>query len=481
MHPSLGGFVPVRGSRLGLRAVVAITLLTAMLLAIPSVAFASPLGSGGWYWPVGTENFQGWDGWWVYRSGNHSWHMAQDMPASVGHAVYAVGDGVILESKADAGYGGVLVVLHRTLEGAEFKAVYGHIVRRKLGVGDRVVAGQVIGTVNRCGHVHFGIHPGREYPSDRNPYRGHTYVKSKTYGWTDPVKFLRANPRTMAYKAPSVPRVTVVTSTVTPTYLGVAKNCVYYSIPASDGATVSYHRPLAGGEPSELPSDTSPPSLDATRFAAASVAASSFAVVDRLPRLAVKYSSRAPGWRKPITVTGTLTNRSGKEFRGARVVLQRSDDGTSWAAVASATTGPHGKYWLQYTPDRRCSLRVRFTPAATYVRTTTTSANVAPRPGLGVPRAPKTVQAGRGFEIEGRLRSRHTAGSHSVTLEFQRLRSGRWVALFTRRTTNRDEDSATRYERALSLARGSWRVRAKMPADSRHAAATTRWARIGVK
>jgi hypothetical protein len=103
-------------------------------------------------------------------------------------------------------------------------------------------------------------------------------------------------------------------------------------------------------------------------------------VLDKLPKLAVRYSTTTPAWHSPITITGTLVNQGGKVFCGAKVALQRSDNGTSWATVASTTTGPHGKYWLRYTPNRRCSLRVRFTPPNTYVPATTARVIVAPRP-----------------------------------------------------------------------------------------------------
>ena len=178
-----------------------------VLAAAPTPAHAVSPGSGGWYWPVGTENFKGWDGWWECRPQNPPrWHMAQDMPAPVGYAVYAVGAGTVLESGGDHGYGGVIVVLHRTADGHYFKAVYGHIIPAAAAhKGATVKAGQVVGHVNGCAHVHFGIHPGKAYPADNNPYRGHTYTSKNTYGWVDPVKYLRANPRIIPYSAPDGP------------------------------------------------------------------------------------------------------------------------------------------------------------------------------------------------------------------------------------------------------------------------------------
>jgi len=58
-------------------------------------------GSGGWYWPIGTESFQGWSGW-LDRRGSYL-HVAQDMPCSTGRAVYAIGAGTVFISRADAG------------------------------------------------------------------------------------------------------------------------------------------------------------------------------------------------------------------------------------------------------------------------------------------------------------------------------------------------------------------------------------------
>jgi len=62
------------------------------LAAVARAALAAPKpGSGGWYWPVGTEDFQGWSGW-LDKRGSYL-HVAQDMPCAVGHAVYAIADG----------------------------------------------------------------------------------------------------------------------------------------------------------------------------------------------------------------------------------------------------------------------------------------------------------------------------------------------------------------------------------------------------
>ncbi len=108
---------------------------------LATFVLASIIAGGSWYWPTGTEDFQGRSGWWDYRARNRSWHMAQDMPTAVGAPVYAVGDGLVLESKAAAGYGWALVILHEAADGKEFKrstATSGTLVPRH-AAGSRTV------------------------------------------------------------------------------------------------------------------------------------------------------------------------------------------------------------------------------------------------------------------------------------------------------------------------------------------------------
>jgi murein DD-endopeptidase MepM/ murein hydrolase activator NlpD len=144
-----------------------------------------------------------------------------------------------LESKPASGYGGVLVVLHWNADGSQFKAVYGHIRRGPFPKGAKVSAGQVIGRVDGVGHVHFRIHPGRAYPPDRNPYRGHTHNAAVTYGWTDPIAYLKTHPRVKLI--PPLPVVATIETSATPNVLGTADGLVYWSLETSDGYRTSTH------------------------------------------------------------------------------------------------------------------------------------------------------------------------------------------------------------------------------------------------
>jgi hypothetical protein len=458
---------------------MALTALAFTILARPAVAVAVSPGTGSWYWPTGTEDFRGWDGYWVYRPGNRSWHMAQDMPAPMGHPVYAIGDGVVLESDPEAHYGGVLVVLHKTADGHDFKAVYGHIRRGNFPKGAKVRAGQVIGTVNSCRHVHFGIHPGRAYPPDKNPLRGHTYVKSNTYGWVDPLRYLRDNPRVLKYAAPALPTVATLDAESTPTVLGTAAGAVYWSVETS-AVTVLFSRGIAGGDTEILAEGSELPVLDAQRFAT-ETSGTSFALRDRLPVLTTALTDPTPAWGRATTLSGSLRNSAGSPFVGATVALESSIDSGAWTQVGTALTGTKGAWTLSYRPIRACRLRVRFSARDTYLEATGTEATVTPHAGLGIPCAPSVARSGRVFTIAGSLTPRHASGTRSVVLRFQRSVAGRWIDGSTHLTTNSDSGSASRYRDNVSLPAGKWRVRAEMAADPLHAATSTGWLTIAVR
>ena len=152
---------------------------------------------------VWNENFQG-------------FHLAEDLDASPGTAVYAVADGIVgggFSGSGVSGYGAVMMIQHE-IGGETVTALYGHLsTRRGLQVedGERVRAGQVIGFIaadDEDGgswgpHLHFGIRKG---PYDINArvcgmwlYVGYTRQCSAVSHeehrdrWHDPTDFLRAN------------------------------------------------------------------------------------------------------------------------------------------------------------------------------------------------------------------------------------------------------------------------------------------------
>ena len=456
---------------------VALFALTLSMLLTPVSALAVSPGSGAWYWPTGTEDFGGHSGWWGYRAWNHSWHMAQDMPSAIGHPCYAIGDGVVLESNPDAHYGGVLVILHKAADGKQFKAVYGHIRRGDFPKGAKVRAGQVIGRVNGAHHVHFGIHPGRAYPSDNNPYRGHTYVRTVTYGWVDPIRYLKDHPRVLKYKAPTLPVVATIRTERPPTVLGTADGGVYWSLEPSGSV---YAQPISGEVTRTVVAGAELPALDTDRYLPA-LLDTSFTLRDRLPVLTGRYSDLTPAWGRGLTISGTLRSAAGAPFVGATVTLERSVDATSWSRVSSTPTGLTGAWAISCKPTRAYRLRVRFTPPETFMTAYGAETTLAPHAGLSAPDEHSRATARRSFEVAGALTPRHAAGSHTVTLRFQRYEAGAWVEGSTHLTTNRDAGSATRYHDSVALSAGRWRVRAETPADSLHAATVSGWFAIAVR
>jgi Peptidase family M23 len=194
-------------------------------------------GLNGWYWPTGTENLGSMGGWMQYRpGGTPNWHLAKDIGAAYGSPVYALTDGTVFDAYAVLdGYApaGAIVVLYRNENGDYFKALYGHVKSLQYRKGAKVKAGAVIGYIGQSNpyHLHFGIHPGAGLPTDpqHNVFRGHTYVKSQTYGWTDPVAYLHAHspyvpPKPVTLSLPLLPssipagRIVSVAATMTPTH-----------------------------------------------------------------------------------------------------------------------------------------------------------------------------------------------------------------------------------------------------------------------
>jgi len=402
--------------------------------------------------------------------------MAQDMPCAVGHAVYAVGDGLVLEAGGDHHYGGVIVVLHTTADGHVFKAVYGHMHPASgIKKGVRVKAGQVVGRVNGAAHLHFGIHPGRAYPPDNNPYRGHTYNSKITYGWVDPVKYLRANPRLLPYKAPVLPIVATVETAGQATVLGTLDGSVYWSVGAGDDRAL-FRRSILG-DTATSPVEEAPGELDETRFAA-SVATTTFTLADRLPSLTLAVSTAAPAWKRPLTVSGRLTNAAGAPFVGAKVIVETSPDGDAWTQRGVALSGLTGAYSLNLVPSARVLVRARFAAPATFLPVHSVSATVAPKPSLSAPTYPSSAEPGHRFTVRGTLTPHHAAGSTTVSIVVQIRVASAWVDYRTLTATCSGTGSASTYAATVTLPAGSYRMRAGVAADAQHAATTGSWSTL---
>ena len=96
----------------------------------------------------------------IYKGRRMHWGI--DFSAPRGTPIYATGDGVITYAKVSylkTGYGNQVEIDH----GYGYKTLYGHMVRVKARVGQRVKRGEVIGYVGNSGkstgpHLHYEVH-----------------------------------------------------------------------------------------------------------------------------------------------------------------------------------------------------------------------------------------------------------------------------------------------------------------------------------
>lgn len=445
-------------------------------------------GSGGWYWPIGTEDFKGWAGW-LDRRGAYV-HVAQDMPCAAGRAVYAIGDGTVYIARANAGGygvggapGGCIIITHTTAAGTKFHALYGHVYGLRVKAGRRVTAGQVIARVNGCRHLHFSTHPGTRY-RDRNPYAGHVPRRWTDHGgFVDPVRFLKTNPRAASYTPPALPETEVVTGT-TPSGYGAADGVAYWTEEGAAGQ-VTWRLDLAAGGRVALAVGEAVPPFDERRYRVASLPAPAlgFSVADRQPVVTLTAKHDTPPWGAETRLTATLVNAAGEPLRGGILKLQRSRD-ARWQNVSLAVTDARGRASLAHRPSAAVSLRVVFAPPATqpegrdYLVARSAEEVVVPHVALTAPRLPARVDAARLITVTGRLSPSHPAGERTVQLVYQRRGAGGiWVTKREAAAGNRDlrDGAATRYVGHARLPAGSWRVRATHPADDAHALTSTSW------
>ena len=90
--------------------------------------------------------------------GAERFHEGIDIGARAGSAIYAVAAGEVFFSGQTEGYGRVVGVRHN----GEVTTLYAHCWATRVVVGDRVVAGSVLGFVGRTGratgpHLHFEV------------------------------------------------------------------------------------------------------------------------------------------------------------------------------------------------------------------------------------------------------------------------------------------------------------------------------------
>ena len=92
------------------------------------------------------------------------YHYGIDMAALKGTPIKAAASGIVIESALHPGYGNYVLIVHNK----KYKTRYAHLHKRKVQVGQKVKAGQIIGTVGDTGlvrksgkdasHLHFEVY-----------------------------------------------------------------------------------------------------------------------------------------------------------------------------------------------------------------------------------------------------------------------------------------------------------------------------------
>ena len=126
----------------------------------PTQAVCFPLGTNGWR----VSDAYGWRTDPMGGLGD-DFHIGNDLAAARGTAVLAAADGVVRTAGSHKSYGNYVRILHA--DGDE--TLYAHMQYLFVRAGERVTAGQTLGTVGQTGnatgpHLHFEIlHKGLRY------------------------------------------------------------------------------------------------------------------------------------------------------------------------------------------------------------------------------------------------------------------------------------------------------------------------------
>ena len=93
----------------------------------------------------------------VYRT--RRFHAGMDFAASIGTDIFATGNGTVISTGWQQGYGNCVQISH----GFGYKTLYGHMSKIKVRNGQKVKRGEVIGEVGNTGkstgpHLHYEVH-----------------------------------------------------------------------------------------------------------------------------------------------------------------------------------------------------------------------------------------------------------------------------------------------------------------------------------
>jgi hypothetical protein len=186
---------------------------------------------------------------------------------------------------------------------------------------------------------------------------------------------------------------------------------------------------------------------------------------------ALTTGSKTIAYGAAFGIGGTLMS-SGVGLSGQSVILQSAAPGGAYTDKSPVgTTGAGGVFSFSVKPRNKTYYRVRFAGSTGYAPSGPTSPVYAtPKTSVSNPVAPKTMRSSRYYSVYGYLKPRHTSGTYPVRIYKYRRVGRRWKSYGSVKARASNYKSYTKYAKKLKLTtRGTWRLRACAPLDSRHA------------
>lgn len=199
----------------------------------------------------------------------------------------------------------------------------------------------------------------------------------------------------------------------------------------------------------------------------------------------LSLSATSPKWGAPASLLASVNEVTPPNVpvTGRTVVLQRLVSGT-WNDVSSTVTAADGTAMFSVPLSSKSSFRTRFDAVPGKLDAGFSPAlTIAPKVSIGTPVAPKTMKKGRYYTVYGSLKPRHTKGTKPVRIYKYKKVDGKWKSYGYVRAKAYNYKTYSRYKVKMRLtSKGSWRLRAYAPGDSKHAATwSTKYDYVKVK
>lgn len=194
-------------------------------------------------------------------------------------------------------------------------------------------------------------------------------------------------------------------------------------------------------------------------------------------------SSGTIGYAASKVLSGTLA--SATPVSGKKVWLQASPDGQKWSSTGlTSMTDSKGRFTFTVRPSAKTYYRVHFYGNLDYRPCFGPRVMVYPRVYLTKGNAPKTMYAGSAKKVTGYLKPRHASGSTRVQIKLYKYSSakGKYVYKSHVHAKLANYSTYSKWVKYIKFpSKGKWRIRAYMPADSKHAATYSSWDYVTVK